>query len=299
MDHIVDDKTWLIYLLHHPNSGRMYIGKSTTGLERPRQHSEPNHLERYGHLPRARWIKSLHRKGLEPKITVLEVCEKNLDAINEAEIFFIDYYRSLFGRRNLLNLTDGGDGINGYRFSDKSKERMSVKRKARAATDEGYAEMIAMSRNYWATPEAREKKRQERLGTKMKPESVEKTAAAMRGKKKSPEHCLALKEAAKLRWQNPEYRARQVKSQKVAHGTPERKAKAAEWAKLASHDTHRSAEYRAQQSERAKASCATEEVRARKSAGATLKAQDPEYIQKLSDARKRWWAKRRGEDDPK
>lgn len=290
MDTNEQDPQCIIYLLHHPASKQLYIGKSAKGMKRPRGHSEPGQLKHYAHLPRAKWIQSLKKRGLEAQIVILEVCASPND-LDEAERFHISYFRSLGFR--LLNLTDGGDGINGYRHSDKARARMSKKHKARANTDEGRQRMAEMANNYWSTDEAREKKRLERLGYKHPDETKAKTSAALKGKKKSAEHCAALSEARKRNWANPEYRARQVAAQKATHGTAERKAQAAEWAKLSSHDTHRSPEYRAKQSEIAKAACASDEVRARKSDAATLKAQDPEYIEKLSIARKKWWAKRK------
>lgn len=293
MDTCTTEEKCFIYALYHPNSKRVYVGKTSKGMKRPRAHSEPGHLRQYAHLPRAKWIQSLKKRGLEPKIAILEVCER-IEDLDEAEKFYISCFRAI--EVPFLNLTDGGDGINGYRHSDKARARMSAKHKALANTEEGRKKMFDISNGYWSTPEAREKKRQERLGYVQSEDVKSKISAAHKGKTKTAEERVNMSAAAKQRWANPEYRARQVKAQVEAKSTDKAREQAAEWAKRASHDTHKSPEYRARQSTEAKAACASEGVRARKSAAATLKAQDPEYIAKLSAARKLWWAERRKRD---
>jgi len=291
---------FLIYALWHPNSKRVYVGKSSKGMRRPMAHGEPANLRQYAHLPRAKWITSLRKRGLEPKIAVLEVCA-SADDLNEAERFYISAFKAQ--GTPLLNLTDGGDGVLGHKFTEAALAKMSATRKKRMAETPGERERIAqMSRDYWATPEARAKKSAERMGVGWTDETRVKMVAALTGKPKSAKHRAALSGASVKKWTAPGYREKQIKAQREAHSTPEAKAQAAEWAKRASHDTHRSPEYREKQSARAKAACASKEVRERKSAAATLKAQDPAYIKKLSDARKLWWAERKKnkpKDDPK
>ena len=251
---------FLVYALHHPDSDHVYIGQSSRGMLRPQEHEKYLHAPKFARLSRVKWIKSLHAKGLKPEIAVLEEFA-DASELNDAERFYIAYFKSL--GIPLLNCTEGGDGG------------------------------AEISRRYWADPASREKKRLERLGYKHLAETKVRMSAASKGKKKSAEHCASMSEARRRNWENPEYRARQIAAQKAAKNSDKARAQAAEWAKLSSHDTHRSPEYRAKQSEIAKAACASDEVRERKSDAATLKAQDPEYIEKLSIARKKWWAKRK------
>jgi hypothetical protein len=255
---------FLIYALHHPESDHVYIGQSSLGMKRPMQHGQAVSMEKLAHLPRIKWIGSLRAKGLEYEIAILEELP-SADDLNDAEKFYIACFKAM--GIPLLNLTEGGDGG------------------------------AEISRRYWSDPKSREKKSKERLGQKHDEETKTKISESHKGKKKSLEVRANMSRAAQERAATPEWKEKQSKAQKIAHGTDEKRAQAAEWAKLASHDAHKTPEYRAKQSEAQKASCATEEVRARKSAATTRLAQDPEYIAKLSAARKAWWAARKKKEE--
>lgn len=291
---------FIIYALHcpDPSSNSVYVGKSARGMERPLEHFDNFELRRYAHLPRAKFVMSCRKRGIEPEIVVLEVCA-SADDLNEAEIFHIAAFRAM--GMKLLNLTDGGDGVLGHKFTDEARAKMSAVWERRFEEDPGARDrLINQSRGYWAKPESLEKQRQKMLGTKQTPESVAKTSAAHRGAKRSPESKARMAAAAAARWEAPGYREKQVAAQKAAKSSPEAKAKAAEWAKLASKDSHRTPEYRGKQSAAAKKQW-DEEARAKKSDAVTRLSENPEYIAKLSKARKLWWEKNKKkpkEDDP-
>jgi hypothetical protein len=202
----------------------MYVGKSTNGLARPSRHSFPSNLERYAQLPISKWIRALHKRGLEAKVVVLEECAKS-DDLDEAERFHIAYFRALFGKRKLLNVTDGGGGTYGYRYGKQALLKMSKDRKARASTTEGRKRMSDMASNYWVTKEAREQQRKERLGKKWDAETKAKISASHKGKQKSAEHRVNLSVSAKLRCADPAYREKQRQAQIIAQSRPEVVAK--------------------------------------------------------------------------
>ena len=201
---------FLIYALHHSLSKHMYIGKSSSGFRRPQEHGWPKAMERYAELPRTKWIKSLRKRGLDYQIAVIEELSRKED-LNEAERFHIAYMRSIGVA--LLNLTDGGDGFTGQ-HTDEARAKMSAKNKWRGNSKR----MGEVARGYWKKPEAREKKRQERLGTTWSAEVRAKQSAAHKGKPKTKEHRQKLSVAAttrmKLRWQDPAYRAEQIEIQR-------------------------------------------------------------------------------------
>lgn len=223
-----------IYALHHSNSTRVYVGKTAKGMRRPREHAHPSHLKKYAHLPRSKWIAALQRRGLEPRIVILET-STHVENLDEAERFYIEYFRSI--GMSLLNLTDGGDGIHGYRHSDKACARMSATRKVSAKSPEARERLARQSRAYWADPEAREKKRVERTGKKHDATTRAKISAAHKGKLKSGEHRANLSMAAsttmKLRWQNPQYRARQIEAATLRAADPTLRKKISDATKLA------------------------------------------------------------------
>lgn len=102
---------YLIYGLVDPITDELrYIGRSSSGLNRPRQHLAPcvyNSEQNYCH----NWIKGLARKKLRAKIVVIEELTNNL-TLNEDEPFWISYFKGIGCR--LTNLTDGGFGFCDY-----------------------------------------------------------------------------------------------------------------------------------------------------------------------------------------
>lgn len=117
----MDSSKFLIYGLVDPRTQELrYVGKSTKGLLRPRQHMTPAFLRRdTGH--KGNWIRQLQAEGLKPEIEVLETHE-SAEALPDAEQHFIAYFRSLGCR--LTNHTDGGEGCVGRRLSAESVARI-------------------------------------------------------------------------------------------------------------------------------------------------------------------------------
>jgi group I intron endonuclease len=232
--HVENTGICIIYALHHPNSSRVYVGKSKNGMRRPKEHSQVSTMQRYIQTPLTKWIKSLQKRGLEPKITVLEECAKPED-LNEAEIFHIAYFRSL--GMQLLNLTDGGDGGFGYQPTEEARKKMSAINKKRSSTPAGRERMSKIANEYWSNPEAREKQREERLGKKWNEETRAKISAAHKGKQKSEQHkenlSIAASSAMRLRWEDPEYRKQQREAAIQRARDPEYRKKISEATKRA------------------------------------------------------------------
>lgn len=115
----------IIYGLKDPLTNEIrYIGKSTSGLSRPRSHLTPNKYLKENNY-KAKWIKSLIHNGIIPEIVIL--CETdNILELDKLEIEFIKEYRSLGYR--LTNLTDGGEGSLGRVLSAETKEKISKKK---------------------------------------------------------------------------------------------------------------------------------------------------------------------------
>src|SRR6266436_3119666 len=94
-----------------PRDGQWrYVGKSSSGLRRPRSHglSFLNKERTY----KANWIRQLQSLGLNYEIEVLEDLE-SADRLAEAEMEWIAECR----RQGvaLTNLTDGGEGALGFK----------------------------------------------------------------------------------------------------------------------------------------------------------------------------------------
>lgn len=123
------NKEHLVYGLTDPEGSVRYIGKSSSGLERPRKHGCPSAVRAGTH--KANWIASLRRKGLDYGIVVLRKCESETEAL-AAEVEEIAKYRSLGA--DLTNMTDGGDGVNGFSPSLEARSLMSKAKVGRKLT---------------------------------------------------------------------------------------------------------------------------------------------------------------------
>lgn len=127
------DLRYIIYGLCDPRTGELrYIGKSSSGLTRPRVHFRNDRTLNDGsHVHN--WCKSILAIGLEPEIVVLEQYEST-ESLRDAEIRLIAFFRKMGYR--LANLTAGGDGLNGFRHSQSTREKLSRSRTGSSLSDD-------------------------------------------------------------------------------------------------------------------------------------------------------------------
>lgn len=112
---------WLVYALIDPRTGEArYVGKSTTGLKRPREHRRPNPKQRYLY----NWVELLRRDRLTFEIVVLTQLP-SVEKLGEAEQFWIKTLRDRGCR--LTNLTLGGTGRLGLKHTKAAKKKISKK----------------------------------------------------------------------------------------------------------------------------------------------------------------------------
>ncbi len=96
---------FLIYALVDPDTELVrYIGRSSAGLDRPREHRWKCKRER---THKAAWIRSLLRAGKDYVVRILEVCTTEAETV-DAEIVWIANAGRLGW--DLTNATDGGEG---------------------------------------------------------------------------------------------------------------------------------------------------------------------------------------------
>lgn len=140
-----------IYALCDPKTNSIrYIGKSIRPKER-----YTNHLNDNSKTHKVNWINSLKSKGLKPTMIILQTLAENEDW-QQAERDWIK--RAKENGWNLVNSTDGGDGV--LNVSGEGKERML---------------------KAWK-------------GRKHKPETLEKLSASSKGRVKSEKSKLILSE---------------------------------------------------------------------------------------------------------
>jgi hypothetical protein len=115
---------YIIYGLTDPDTQEIrYIGKSTSGLKRPKEHKKPCNLKVSSH--KVNWIKSLIEQGKSYGIIIIEETQtpEELDA---KEIYWIAEYKTRGAK--LTNGTDGGEGALGREVTNETKEKLRQKR---------------------------------------------------------------------------------------------------------------------------------------------------------------------------
>ena len=116
-----------IYKIVFPN-GKHYIGLTTTSLEqRTKEHKTTaksgdakciyNAIRKYG------MVDTLELIEIDTADTVEELCEK--------EIGYIIEYNSYYMNENGYNMTYGGEGTNGYVYTEEDRQKMSERQKKR------------------------------------------------------------------------------------------------------------------------------------------------------------------------
>jgi hypothetical protein len=148
---------FVVYEHLRPDTGEVfYVGKGT--LSRSTKKSSRNI-----------WWRRIVAKagGFLPKIAACGLDEKQA---LDLEVSMIAAHKRC--GTALCNLTDGGDGVSGYKFSQEMIERIAAQKRGRPAHNRGSK----------ASLEAREKMRRAKLGKKQSQEHIEKCRAANMGR---------------------------------------------------------------------------------------------------------------------
>ena len=141
-----------------PNAGKVfYVGKGQ---------GDRWTYEGSGRNPR--WIRVVKKYNFLPEVVMLF----------DSEVCALSFERALisfYGRENLVNMTDGGEGVSGYNHTEESKEKMSGPR------DNTNQWLRGKEMPSWLKIKLRNAK----LGKKQSPEHAEKSRNAKLGKKVS------------------------------------------------------------------------------------------------------------------
>lgn len=149
----------LVYGLIDPRTGELrYVGKSSTGMKRPRCHWYPSRRRPKTHL--GRWLTGLYGDGGRlPSILILRERETEMAAFSE-ETSLIALFRGV--GFNLTNATDGGEGVSGSVRTCEYRAHQGAMMRATWA-DPGYRARMRISED------TRQRMRQARLGFRHSP----------------------------------------------------------------------------------------------------------------------------------
>lgn len=129
-----------------------YIGLSSTGLTRLKRHvhilSKPTHPEYASY--KYNWMRSCGNLTFD----IIEYAEDRT-LLNSMERQWIKAYKD--AGHHLTNLTDGGEGMFGHKFSDETKKKMSESAKGRIVSEETRARLSAAHKGKTFSDETKRK----------------------------------------------------------------------------------------------------------------------------------------------
>jgi hypothetical protein len=207
-----------IYKIQFPN-GKHYIGLTTTSLQqRGKEHKKcaksGDKRCLYNAIRKCDIVETFELIEIDTADTIEELCEK--------EIRYIAEYNSYYMNGNGYNMTYGGEGTNGYVFTEQDNKKNSERRKQYYENNPEAIERMSESLklHYENNPEARERMSEiKRQYYENNPEAKEKNIEVQ--KKYHKEHPEASKEHGEKMKQyyenNPEAKQQLSESHKKYH----------------------------------------------------------------------------------
>ena len=169
---------YFIYGLIDPrNRSVFYVGQSSRGSIEPEDYIRRAGSGKTTRLVK-RYLRRLHLLGLKSEWEILE--EIDLDHLDDAERFWIASIRSCGAA--LANMTDGGEGLKGYRLSEEQRRKRSETSHFRYP--------INLGRKH--PKDEIERRAFSNTGKKRSPETKARISAALTGKKFSEERRLRM-----------------------------------------------------------------------------------------------------------
>lgn len=207
----IASRRFYVYILCRPNGKPFYVGKGTG--DRINDHDGE---ARSGHrCHKCNIIRKIWRQGGQiQRYILLETDDEHEALAYEVEVI------ALHGRNNLANLTDGGEGFAGGKFSPEAHAKLSAAQKRAWANPERRRKQSESAKAQLASPEARaahsarlKKKNTADDARRIRwaqPGAHERASEVMRKIGSDPEHRKKLSEAQKRRYAQPGVRERQL-----------------------------------------------------------------------------------------
>lgn len=172
-----------IYALKDPLTDEIrYVGKTVQTLcSRLRHHRNAKHRTHC-----ANWIQKLRKLELMPIPIVLEIVPAGGDWV-AAEKHWIASYRTAGAR--LTNLTDGGEGSQGYICSDATRQKLSAKSKGRPFSAEHRKHLSQAAAQRVNSEEYKQNMSQRIKGRTFSESTRQKISDAKRGRRPSAATC--------------------------------------------------------------------------------------------------------------
>jgi len=281
-----------VYLDPRPGKGLqpIYVGKGTVDLDRASDHWERRCTNRFLQSV----LCKIRLAGLVPQITIAAYMDDESEAFAMECDLIAKYGRRDLKTGSLCNLTDGGQGVAGLKYSEERLRRWRDK----VSTPEWKNIVSKISRDAWANPEIKAERVARIRRIAADPAHRAKLRAAIL-KSRTEEVRNRISVVMREAWQSEDYRAKQAASRAEAHARPEEKVRKSEASKkvwtqhrdkisLAIKAAKSTPERRAEASKKSKAYYENDE--ARKAAGEYAKAYNTPEVRaaKAEMLRQRW-----------
>ena len=172
------------------------------------------------------------------------IIKKNLteQEAKDLEIELIAKHGRLdIGEGYLINKTDGGEGINGYIFSEETKRKMSEALKGKPLSEEHKRKLSKAHKGKTLSEEHRRKMSEARKGKTHSEEAKRKVSEARKGRKMSEASKIKLSEARKGKPLSEEHKRKlsEAKKGKILSDETRKKISEANKGKIYSEETRR------------------------------------------------------------
>jgi len=202
-----------IYRIPFPN-GKWYIGLTMNSLEqRTKEHKysaksgDTRYL--YNALRKYEMVDILELIEIDTADTLEELCEK--------EIGYIKEYNSYYMNKNGYNMTYGGEGTNGYIYTEEDNKKNSERlKKYYEENPDAGKEQSERLKKYYENPEARDKNSEAlKKYYEENPDAKDKMSETIKEYFKNPEAIQKCSEAQKKRFKNPDERQKNSERRKL------------------------------------------------------------------------------------
>lgn len=188
-----DTRRVKIYVLKDPNTLEIrYVGKTVRSLSRRLGNHVANAKGHKHNKHLSHWILKLLTEGKRPIIEMIEECDHTI--WQEREKFWISQYS------NLINLTEGGDGCEGFLHDEATKEKCRLANLGKKHTDEFKKNMSKRLKGVSLTEEHKAHIGDANRGRKASLETRKKLSEAHKGHYPTPETREKHKKAIQAWW---------------------------------------------------------------------------------------------------
>lgn len=167
-----------VYGLIDPRTNEIrYVGQTINGMDRATAHWKRKSIREHKDLCHT-WVRKLLGLGLTPEVVILEEC--TVEGLNDVEMFWIASIRSVGGK--LLNMTDGGEGTHGFKWSPEARQRIGDQHRGKTISKEHRKVVSQTFKGKQLSVEHREKIGAAHRGRDWGPEFAAKISASSKGR---------------------------------------------------------------------------------------------------------------------